>query len=64
MSARSSHVDRFTIDRLPSRLNGRTLYRLGSTEELRVTGGRLEDGIRGTDVHVYATSRRFEAPVP
>lgn len=41
-------------------LEGKTLYRLGSNEEHKVKNGQFRDGIRGMDVHVYATSRRFE----
>ena len=55
---------RFAVERLPSKLNGRTLYRLGSSEEHRIAGTRLEDGIKGTEVHVYATSRSFEPTTP
>lgn len=57
----SPHGLRFAIEHLPGRLNGRRLHRLGTDENLCVAGGRFEDGIRATDVHVYATSRRFEA---
>ncbi len=55
---------RFTLERLPRRCHGRTLYRLQSTEQHAVIDGRLEDGIQGTEVHVYATSRRFEPGAP
>jgi hypothetical protein len=51
---------RFTLERLPAKLNGRTLHRLYSPEEHIISGRRLSDGIRPFDVHVYATSRRFE----
>ena len=51
---------RFTLERLPAKLNGRTLHRLYSPEEHIISGRRLTDGIRPFDVHVYATSRRFE----
>ena len=50
----------FSIEGLPSRLNGRTLHRLYSPEEHVVDQRSLRDGIRPRDVHVYATSRRFE----
>lgn len=60
----SPHGRRFAVERLPSWLNGRKLHRLGTGEEHEVRGGRFEDGIRATDVHVYATSRRFEAVGP
>jgi hypothetical protein len=52
----------FSLNQLPAKLNGRTLYRLYSTEVHPITGSRLADGIRPHDVHVYATSRRFESP--
>jgi len=52
----------FTLERLPAGLEGRTLYRLYAEEAYPVQGRRLRDGIRSVDVHVYATSRRFEAP--
>lgn len=51
---------RFTLENLPANLNGRTLSRLYSTEEHPVSGRRLTDGIKALDIHVYATSRRFE----
>ncbi len=50
----------FTLQQLPAKLNGRTLYRLYSPEEHVVENGRLSDGIKSCDVHVYVTSRRFE----
>jgi hypothetical protein len=53
----------FSLDDLPAKLNGRTLYRLYSPEEHTVAGRRLTDGIRARDVQVYATSRRFEDPI-
>lgn len=52
----------FSLENLPAKLNGRTLHRLYSPEEHQIIGRRLTDGIRPRDVHVYATSRRFEAP--
>jgi hypothetical protein len=51
----------FEIQELPKQLNGKTLYRLYSDEQHVVQNGKLRDGILGHDVHVYATSRRFEA---
>lgn len=51
----------FSIESLPAKLNGRTLYRLHSMESHTITGRRLTDGIKPRDVHVYATSRRFES---
>ena len=50
----------FSLHQLPARLNSRILYRLYSPEEHLIEGGRLADGIKACDVHVYATSRRFE----
>ena len=52
----------FSIANLPVKLNGRTLYRLYSSEEHVITSRGLNDGIRSRDVQVYATSRRFEIP--
>lgn len=52
----------FSLENLPTKLNGRTLYRLYSPEEHKVSDRRMTDGIRPKEVHVYATSRRFEAP--
>ena len=60
----SRHGLRFTVENLPGRLNGRQFHHLGTEESFKVTGGRLEDGIKPTDVHVYATSRRFEPMAP
>jgi hypothetical protein len=51
----------FTVSRLPDELEGRTLYRLYSDENRKVKNNVFHDGIRGFGVHVYATSRRFEA---
>jgi hypothetical protein len=51
---------RFSLENLPAKLNGRTLYRLYSEEEHPVAGRRFTDGISSLNVHVYATSRRFE----
>ena len=53
----------FSIESLPAKLNGRTFYRLYSSEEKAVSRGAFSDGIRAREVHVYATSRRFENPV-
>jgi hypothetical protein len=50
----------FTVRDLPAALEGKTLRRLYSDEEHVVKGGQFRDGILGHDVHVYATSRRFE----
>jgi hypothetical protein len=52
----------FSLEKLPAKLNGRTLFRLYSPEEHPIEGGRLMDGIKPWDVHVYATSRCFEDP--
>jgi hypothetical protein len=51
----------FTISGLPKELEGRNLYRLYSDETHLVNNGGFHDGIRSFGVHVYATSRRFEA---
>lgn len=50
----------FTVSDLPASLEGRTLHRLGTTESHVVRDRGFRDGIRRFDVHVYATSRRFE----
>ena len=50
----------FEVNGLPSELNDKTLYRLYSDESHTVDSGRFRDGIYGLDVHIYATSRRFE----
>ncbi len=52
----------FSIESLPSELNGRILHRLYSSEGHRIEGRRLSDGIRPREVNVYSTSRRFEDP--
>ena len=54
----------FTVQGLPRALEGRKLLRLYSDETHTVHDGRFQDGIRGFGVHVYATSRRFEAAAP
>ncbi|NOS70787.1 MAG: hypothetical protein HOP33_12750 [Verrucomicrobia bacterium] len=53
----------FSLEGLPTKLNGRTLYRLYSQEKHEVAGRQFGDGIRPHDVHVYATSQRFEDPL-
>ena len=50
----------FTVTGLPEALNGKTLYRLYSDESHVIENGRLRDGIKSYDIHIYATSRRFE----
>lgn len=50
----------FQVAGLPEVLNGKVLYRLNSDEEHVVEQGGFRDGIANLDVHVYATSRRFE----
>lgn len=50
----------FTVEALPKSLDGKTLYRLGTDESVVVKNRSFRDGIKGFDVHVYATSRRFE----
>ncbi len=51
----------FFVTGLPEELEGKTLYRLYSDESHIVSDATIRDGIRGFGVHVYATSRRFEA---
>ena len=51
----------FTVSELPDELKGKTLYRLYSDETHEIQSGAFHDGIQGFGVHVYATSRRFEA---
>jgi hypothetical protein len=51
----------FTISNLPDETESRTLYRLYSNEAHTVRGGTIHDGIGGFGVHIYATSRSFEA---
>ncbi|MCC6442428.1 MAG: hypothetical protein IT210_03110 [Armatimonadetes bacterium] len=51
----------FTVRNLPATLEGKTLYRLGTDETRTVSGRSFRDGIRGSEVHIYTTSRRFEA---
>ncbi|MBI3851357.1 MAG: hypothetical protein HY298_13935 [Verrucomicrobia bacterium] len=53
----------FSIENLPAKLNGRTLHRLYSLEEQLVAKRSFNDGIGPREVHVYATSRRFEDPL-
>ncbi|MBL9139776.1 MAG: hypothetical protein JNK85_28155 [Verrucomicrobiales bacterium] len=60
----SGHGFRFAVEGLSDRVRSRTLYRLHSTEQHQLAGGHLDDGIAPYDVHVYATSRRFETVVP
>ncbi|MCD6175292.1 MAG: hypothetical protein J7K65_05935 [Planctomycetes bacterium] len=51
----------FTVSKLPEELEGKTLCRLYSDETRQVENRAFHDGIRGFGVHVYSTSRRFEA---
>lgn len=51
----------FRINNLPKEIEGGTLYRLYSEEEHIVQSVSFRDGIRGFGVHIYATTRRFEA---
>jgi hypothetical protein len=51
---------RFSLEGLPAILDGRILHRLYSPEERQVIGRQITDGIKSREVHVYATSRRFE----
>jgi hypothetical protein len=48
----------FRVNNLPKEIESGTLYRLYSEEEHIVQSGSFRDGIR---VHIYATTRRFEA---
>ena len=50
----------FDVSNLPAELNGKTLYRLYSDEAHKIQQGKFRDGIRALNVHVYATSRRFQ----
>ncbi len=50
----------FAMKGLPAALEGKTLHRLWTQEHVVVKDRSFRDGIRGTNVHVYATSRRFE----
>ncbi|MCX6359641.1 MAG: hypothetical protein NT029_07550 [Armatimonadetes bacterium] len=50
----------FTVSGLPAALEGKTLYRLGTSESVTVRSGAFRDGVRGWDVHVYAGSRDLE----
>jgi hypothetical protein len=56
------HGVTFTVSGLPRELAGRTLYTLYSDEARTVDAQDFRDGMRALDVHVYATSRRFEVP--
>jgi len=51
----------FTVSQLPDELNGKRLHRLYSEETITVQNNSFRDGIKGYDVHAYATSRNFEA---
>lgn len=51
----------FQVTGLPQCLEGKTLFRLYSEEEHPATNGGFRDGIAPQGIHVYATSRRFEA---
>lgn len=51
----------FDVTGLPEELEGKTFYRLYWPETQIVEAGGFHDGIRGLDVHIYATSRRFES---
>lgn len=50
----------FTLENLPRAINGRKLFRLYSDEEHVIKDKQFKDGIRQADVHVYATTRKFE----
>ncbi len=51
----------FRVSGLPAALEGRQLYRLYSDETVTVKDGGFRDGIKGYDVHVYATSKALQA---
>ena len=51
----------FRVNGLPAALEGRPLHRLYSDETVTVNDGGFRDGIRGYDVHVYATSKALQA---
>ena len=51
----------FRVSGLPPALEGRQLYRLYSDETVTVKDGGFRDGIRGYDVHIYATSKALQA---
>ncbi|MBN2132001.1 MAG: hypothetical protein JW741_21040 [Sedimentisphaerales bacterium] len=51
----------FSVTGLPAELEGKTLHHLYSEESHVVKNATIRDGMRGFGVHVYATSRRFEA---
>ncbi|HUW62687.1 MAG TPA: hypothetical protein VMZ06_16895 [Candidatus Bathyarchaeia archaeon] len=51
----------FRVSGLPAALDGRPLHRLYSDETVTVSNGGFRDGIRGYDVHVYATSKALQA---
>jgi hypothetical protein len=53
----------FNVSDLPSELEGVSLHRLYSDGSVTVEDGGFRDGIHGWGVHVYATSRRFEAAI-
>lgn len=47
----------FNLTGLPRKLEGKTLYRLGTSESVQVQKGGFSDGIRPYDVHVYTTDK-------
>ena len=54
----------FTVSGLPRELDGRTLYCFTSGESHAVKSQAFSDGMRASDVYVYATSRTFAPPPP
>jgi hypothetical protein len=51
----------FTLSGLPDSLNGQKLFRLYSDEYHNIKNNEFNDGIAGYGVHIYSTSREFEA---
>ncbi|HOD48967.1 MAG TPA: hypothetical protein PKJ78_02950, partial [Candidatus Hydrogenedentes bacterium] len=54
----------FNVSQLPPELNGKTLHRLYTDEAVAVQDNGFRDGIKGYNIHVYATSRQFEMKDP
>ena len=51
----------FTISNLPKSINGKRFYHLYSDEYYDIKNSMFSSGIAGFGVHIYATSRKFEA---
>ena len=54
----------FNVSQLPPELNGKTLHHLYTDEAVAVQDNGFRDGIKGYNIHVYATSRQFEMKDP